>query len=215
MMRTSPEGLDLIKRHEGLRLEAYLDPVGVWTIGYGHTGSAYAKEGVKISRSKAAALLRQDLHEAEHAVAALVNVPLQQDEFDALVSIVFNVGAGAFNRSTLRRKLNAGDRAGAALEFGRWVFGTKDGKKIRLPGLVKRRAEEAAMFLADDDGSTSGVIGEAGAKDRQAPAAAALGGIAAVAAPVLQAAGSSAPSTILTVAGVLAAAFLIWKLTRD
>lgn len=213
-MHLSPAGLELIKAHEGLRLNAYLDPVGVWTIGYGHTGE-YAQSGMKISKSKADALLREDVHEAEAAVESLTTVKLSQSEFDALVSFVFNVGAGAYAKSTLRRLLNAGAKDAAAEQFGRWVYGTKDGTKVRLPGLVRRRAEEAALFLADAERAEAGVIGEAGDKPKSAPAAAAFGGVAAVAAPILQAASGSNAATVATVAAALAAAYLIYKLTQD
>jgi len=139
-MKTSEPGVELVKSHEGLRLKAYLCPAGVWTIGYGHTRTA--KRGMVITAEKAEDLLLEDLVEAEDAVSSMVDVPLSQGQFDALVSFVFNLGSGNFKTSTLRRKLNAGDYAGASVEFGRWVYSS--GKK--LGGLIKRRAEERALF---------------------------------------------------------------------
>ena len=139
-MQTSQRGIDLIKRFEGLRLTAYDDGVGVQTIGYGHT--AGVKPGMTITEDQAVQFLREDLHSAERDIDRLVTVHLCQHQFDALASLVFNIGGTAFRDSTLLRKLNAGDYAGAAVQFDRWVHG---GGKI-LPGLVKRRAAERAMF---------------------------------------------------------------------
>ena len=112
-MKTSQNGIDLIKRFEGLELESYRDIAGIWTIGYGHTGPEVGIDQ-HISEQEAEALLRHDLVSREKAVSGLVNVPLNQFEFDALVSFVYNVGIGAFTRSTARRRLNKGDREGAA-----------------------------------------------------------------------------------------------------
>ncbi len=140
-MGLSQAGLNHIKANEGLRTTAYRDPVGIWTIGYGHTG-ADVKPGQKITEAQAEALLRKDVAWAENAVRKNVKVPLTQGQFDALTSFTFNCGAGALQKSTLLKKLNAGDYAGAQAEFGKWVHG---GGKV-LPGLVRRRAEEAQMF---------------------------------------------------------------------
>lgn len=139
-MRLSPKGLELIKAHEGLRLRAYQDVVGVWTVGYGHTGTA--KPGMAITDEQADELLRHDVEQFEAAVNNLVHVPLNQNQFDALVSFTFNLGRAALYRSTLLRKLNAGDYSGAASEFGRWVnAGSKP-----WPGLIRRRKEERELF---------------------------------------------------------------------
>lgn len=144
-MNVSPAGRHFIGLHEGLRLAAYRDAVGVWTIGYGHTamaGPPAPAAGMTITREEADAILARDLKRFEDGVSRLVAVPLAQHEFDALVSFAFNVGEGNLSRSTLLRKLNAGDRAGAAAEFGKW---NKAGGRV-LPGLTRRRAEERAMF---------------------------------------------------------------------
>lgn len=140
-MRVGSAGLDLIKGFEKLRLTAYLDAVGIWTIGYGHTRSALS--GMQISEARALMLLDQDLDIAESAINRLVRVPLKQNEFDALVSLVFNIGADAFKTSTILRLLNErADPARVAAEFMRWVYAK--GKK--LAGLERRRAAERLLF---------------------------------------------------------------------
>ena len=156
-MRTSPAGRAFIGRHEGLRLSAYRDAAGIWTIGYGHTAAAgppVPVAGMTITAAEADAILGRDLARFEAAVTRLVTVALSQSEFDALVSFTFNVGEGALGRSTLLKKLNAGDRAGAAAEFGRW---NKAGGRV-LAGLTRRRAEERAMFSGG--GATGGALTE-------------------------------------------------------
>lgn len=140
-MKVSNNGINLVKRFEGLELKAYRDSVGILTIGYGHTYAV--KAGDAITGEKADAFLREDLQVAELTVNTSVKVKLTQGQFDALVSFVFNLGSGNFVKSTLIKKLNAGDYAGAADEFGKWV--NAGGK--RLPGLVKRRAAEREVFL--------------------------------------------------------------------
>jgi len=155
--RISAEALDLLKRWEGCVLHAYDyadparpprfvqpgDPVrGTLTIGYGHTRNV--RRGDTCDEAQATAWLREDLQAAEGAVRHLVDVPLSQGQFDALVSFVFNCGASAFGNSTLLRLLNEGDAAGAAEQFKRWNRGA-DGP---LPGLVVRRAGERDLFLS-------------------------------------------------------------------
>lgn len=136
----SAQGLELIKGFEGLRLSAYQDSGGVWTIGYGHTRGV--KPGDRITEAQAEAYLREDTGWAQQAVRDLVRVPLSQGQFDALTSFTFNLGRGALEQSTLLRKLNAGDYAGAQAEFARWVH--DDGRVLQ--GLVRRRAAEAELF---------------------------------------------------------------------
>lgn len=143
-MNISRAGLTLIKGFEKLRLTAYLDAVGVWTIGYGHTLSAVP--GMQISALRALDLLSQDVESAEFTVQRFVRVPITQYEFDALVSLVFNIGGGAFKSSTILRLINERAepmRIGA--EFKRWVYG--NGKK--LGGLELRRAAERRMYLGE------------------------------------------------------------------
>lgn len=139
-MRISQNGINLIKKYEGCKLTAYKCPAGVWTIGYGHTDGV--KKGLKITLNQAESFLREDIKKFENGVNRLVASPLNQNQFDALVSFCFNCGLWAFKTSTLRQKLNAGDYAGAAKEFPRW---NKSGGKV-LNGLVKRRAAEQKLF---------------------------------------------------------------------
>lgn len=141
-MKTSSKGVELIKAHEGFVPHAYKCPAGVWTIGFGHTGGV--KSGDVVSRAKADALLRSDLATAEGVVNA-ERLRLNQNQFDALVSFVFNVGGGNFRRSTLLKVLKQdvnSDRIGS--EMKRWVHG--GGK--RLPGLVKRRNDEVKLYYS-------------------------------------------------------------------
>lgn len=144
-MNISQKGVDLVKHFEGLFLNAYLCPANVWTIGYGHTGIKHndgtVRAGRKVTKQQAEQLLADDLN-AKYApdVRRFIAVPLTQDQFDALVSFHFNTGA--LGKSTLRRKLNAGDYSGAATEFAKW---TRGGGKV-LPGLVRRRRAERKLF---------------------------------------------------------------------
>lgn len=149
LLVTSDLGLALVKRFEGLETVAYPDPGNrvtgePWTIGYGHTRGV--RRGDTCTEAQATLWLREDLHAAEGAVRHLVDVPLNQGQFDALASFVFNVGAGAFGNSTLLRLLNVGDAAGAAEQFKRWNRGA-DGP---LPGLVTRRAAERDLFVSQE-----------------------------------------------------------------
>ena len=132
-------GLALLKSFEGCELTAYTCPAGVLTIGYGSTGS-HVHPGMTITEAEAEALLKQDLTRFEKAVVDLISVPLDQFEFDALVSFSFNIGCGALADSTLRRRLNAGeDKATViAAELPRWTNGG-------LAGLVRRRAAEVKL----------------------------------------------------------------------
>lgn len=150
MMRPSPAAYELIKRHEGLRLSAYQDPGGTWTIGWGHTGDV--RPGMTISEHQADALIALDANVAAAAVNRQVRVPLTQGQFDALVSFVFNLGEGRLAESTLLKKLNGGHYAAAATEFLRWTKGLHRGRKITLGGLVKRRADERALFVGGGRG---------------------------------------------------------------
>lgn len=145
-VRTSQRGIELIKQFEGLELEAYQDIAGVWTIGYGHTGSD-VQPGMRISERDAEELLKRDLKPREDAVQRLVSVALNQNEFDALISFVYNVGVGAFQGSTARKRLNRGDRVGAADALTWWNKATVGGVLREVLGLTRRRAAEKALFL--------------------------------------------------------------------
>lgn len=142
-MQISNKGLDLIKRFEGLRLDAYRCPAGIWTIGYGHTGPD-VREGLAITPSRAETLLRSDVG---HFVAGVEGCagPCTQGQYDALVSFAFNLGLDALRSSTLLKLHKLGQHKLAAAEFGRWVHG--GGRE--LPGLVSRRAAEAALYLEE------------------------------------------------------------------
>lgn len=142
--------LDLVKHFEGLYLKTYLCPARIFTIGYGHTGLMHNDgtvfPGRKITESEAEALLRYDLEKFSGKVARLVKVPLEQHQFDALVSFAFNVGEGALSRSSLLKKLNAHNYAGAAEEFAKW---NKGGGKV-LSGLTRRRKAERHLFATGE-----------------------------------------------------------------
>lgn len=140
-MKTSSKGIEFIKRHEGFRARAYKCPAGVWTIGYGHTRGV--NNGDVITKEQGERFLIQDLQTAEREVNSH-GLIINQNQFDALVSFVFNVGVGNFSRSTLLRKLkvNTNDST-ISYEFSRWKNG---GGKV-LPGLVKRRKEESELYF--------------------------------------------------------------------
>lgn len=144
-MKVSDRGLQLVKRFEGLRLQSYRDPAGIWTIGYGTTG-ADVKPGMTITMTEAEARLRADVDRFERAVETMAGTTLSQGEFDALVSFCYNVGVGAFSNSTLLRELRAGNRLRAAQEFVKWIHagGTP------LLGLLRRRLAEATLFVGGD-----------------------------------------------------------------
>lgn len=135
------KGSQLIKMFEGLKLNAYRCPAGVLTIGYGHTKGV--KEGDSISLEEAERLFRKDIEIYEDAVVNAVIVPLNQNQFDALVSFTYNLGAGNLRSSTLLKKLNEGDYLAAADQFSRW---NRAGGQV-LAGLVRRRAAERDLFL--------------------------------------------------------------------
>ncbi|KVJ11159.1 lysozyme [Enterobacter asburiae] len=146
-MQTSEKGIALIKQFEGCKLTAYQDSVGVWTIGYGWTQPVDGKPigaGMTIKQETAERLLKTGLVSYESDVSRLVKVGLTQGQFDALVSFTYNLGVRSLSTSTLLRKLNAGDYAGAADEFLRW---NKAGGKV-LNGLTRRREAERALFLS-------------------------------------------------------------------
>ena len=146
-MQTSDKGIALIKQFEGCKLTAYQDSVGVWTIGYGWTQPVDGKPiraGMTFKQETAERLLKTGLVSYESDVSRLVKVSLTQGQFDALVSFTYNLGSRSLSTSTLLRKLNAGDYAGASDEFLRW---NKAGGKV-LNGLTRRREAERALFLS-------------------------------------------------------------------
>jgi len=139
-MNTSQNGIDLIKHFEGCELKAYKCPAGVWTIGYGHIKGV--QEGDVITEQQADEMLVEELHEYENYVNTLVDVPLNQNQYDALVSWVYNLGGGNLKASTLLKVLNSGDYSGVPAQIMRW---NKAGGKV-LEGLTRRRQAEADLF---------------------------------------------------------------------
>lgn len=142
-MKTSSKGIDLIKKHERLELAAYKCPAGIPTIGYGHTKNVQL--GMRTSIAGAEIMLKEDLSFAESAVNRLVMKPINQNQFDALVSLVFNIGETKFKDSTLLKVINRNPNDSAIkAQFERWIFG---GGKV-LPGLVTRRRDEATLYFS-------------------------------------------------------------------
>ncbi len=142
----STNGIELLAQFEGLKLEAYLDSVRIPTIGYGtikYPNGTRVKLGDKITKAQALEYKQHDLKEFESTVNTGVKVPLTQNQYDALVSLSYNIGSGAFKGSTLLKKLNSGDYKGAADAFLSWV--NAGGKKVQ--GLVNRRQKERELFL--------------------------------------------------------------------
>lgn len=145
----SAEGRALIEQFEGLSLTAYLCPAGKWTIGYGHTDGV--KPGDKITKAHADTLLKVDLIAFGDGVAdALGACEASRHEFDAMVSLAFNVGLAGFRGSTVLRLHRQNDRQGAARAFGMWNKAIVNGKLQEVPGLTRRRAAETAFYLTPD-----------------------------------------------------------------
>ena len=143
-MKTSPKGIALIKEFEGLRLKAYLCPGEVWTIGYGHI--AGVKPGMLITKTQAEEYLKADLISFERYLNGL-GLALNQNQFDALVSFIYNVGTGNFSNSTLLRKVRANPQENSIMdEFLRWVYS----KGRVLPGLQRRRLAEMKLYFSND-----------------------------------------------------------------
>ena len=141
-MTISRAGMALVEQFEGLRLAAYRDVAGIWTVGYGHVGKD-VHPGLVITAIEARSLLAVDLRVAVAAVNHLVKVPLTQNEFDALADFAYNAGVGALTRSDLLKLLNQGNKPGAAAQFPEWVYAGG----VKVDGLERRRAAEAALFL--------------------------------------------------------------------
>lgn len=140
----SPVGIDLIKTFEQCRLRLYRDQAGHDTIGWGHLLPS-PNTITTITQQEADALLDQDLQAVTDSLSELIQVPVTQNQFDALASFVFNVGASNFKHSRLRTCLNAG--LPAAQEFKRWIYVTINGKKIASLGLARRRKAEHALYV--------------------------------------------------------------------
>tara|TARA_B100000519_G_scaffold198053_1_gene206850 strand:- start:795 stop:1238 length:444 start_codon:yes stop_codon:yes gene_type:complete len=142
-MKTSAEGIALIKKFEGLELDSYQCSANVWTLGYGHTQGV--AEGDSCSEEEAEIILVNDLKEFETYVNALVDVELDQNQFDALVAWTFNLGPTNLRTSTLLKKLNAGEYNDVPSEIKRW---NRAGGQV-LDGLIRRREAEALLFAGE------------------------------------------------------------------
>ncbi|MBT8473071.1 MAG: lysozyme [Marinicaulis sp.] len=150
-MRTGETGLNLIKGYEGLRMSAHYAPSEQWTVGYGHTGTA--RHGMSVTEGDAERLLKEDVQPIEQLISDTVRAPLNQNEHDALVSLIFSIGEDNWKRSTVLRKLNAGDKIGAANAFELWSKAFVNNELATLDGLVRRRAAEKSLFLMPTDAS--------------------------------------------------------------
>ncbi len=149
-MKTSNNGINRITMLEGTELTAYKDVADIWTIGSGtivYPNGKPVKQGDKCTNDQAKAYLAHDLITFENTVNTAVKVSLSQNQFDALVSLVYNIGAAAFTGSTLLKKLNGADYTAAADQFLVWNKATVKGKKVEVPGLTNRRKSERQLFL--------------------------------------------------------------------
>jgi len=149
-MKVNENGIALICEFEGCRTQAYQDPVGVWTIGYGHTSMAGSPEvacGLAISAEEARTILCRDLEVFSSRVRASIRTLLNDNQFSALVSFAFNVGLGNFRESSVLTAVNSGDFESVPRRLALWV---KAGGKT-LPGLIRRRAAEGALFIQPDE----------------------------------------------------------------
>ena len=150
-MRTGETGLNLIKGYEGLRMSAHYAPSEQWTVGYGHTSTA--RHGMAVTEGDAERLLREDVKPIETLLADTVRAPLNQNEHDALVSLIFNIGEESWRKSTVLRKLNSGDKLAAAQAFEMWTKARVSCELVTLDGLMRRRAAEKSLFLMPTDAS--------------------------------------------------------------
>ena len=147
-MNISQEGLSLIKKFEGCKLESYKCAAGVWTIGFGSTSGV--EEGMEISQERADMLLLEDVEVFEETVNNLVEVDLEQNQFDALVAWTFNLGSTNLKNSTLLKVLNDKNYEGVPEQIKRWNKATVDGERQVLEGLVRRREAESLLFTGED-----------------------------------------------------------------
>lgn len=150
-LKTGETGLNLIKAYEGLRMSAQYTSSEEWAVGYGHRSTA--RHGMSVTEGDAIRLLKDDVAPLEDVIAKTVRAPLNQNEHDALVSLIFNIGEDNFKRSTVLRKLNSGDKLGAAEAFEKWTKAKVNGELVTLDGLVRRRAAEKSLFLMPTDAS--------------------------------------------------------------
>lgn len=180
--RVNGATLALIQQWEGKRLTAYQDVAGVWTVGYGSTRDV--RPGMRITEAEAVARLRIDLADAEQAVWNAVDVDLNDNQFGALVSFVFNVGAGAFRGSSLLRKLNAGDYGAVPGELAKWNKARVNGRLQPVAGLSNRRAAEAGLWVKGDYVASASAPAATSSTPSPTADAGALAGVAAAAAAI-------------------------------
>jgi lysozyme len=162
-MKMTDDGLALIKRWEGFRADAYRDAVGIWTIGYGHTsmaGEPQVNAGLHITPEEGEAILRRDVEQFARGVRDAVTVEISDTQFSALVSFAYNVGLGNFRGSSVLAAVNRKDFAAVPRRLQLW---SKAGGRV-LPGLVKRRADEAALFTSGGDAVVPAPVEKAEAK---------------------------------------------------
>jgi lysozyme len=206
--RVNEAALALIQQWEGLRLVAYQCSAGVWTIGYGSTRGV--QPGMRITHEEANKRLREDLANAEFVVSSAVQVALNDNQFGALVSFVFNVGGGAFRRSSLLKRLNAGEYEAVPGELLKWNKARVNGVLTPIAGLANRRAAECGLWVRGDFVASSSVGAAAASAPAPSADAVSLGGIAAAAAaaaPAIQSFGGVPwPVALIVVAGAVAAA---------
>lgn len=147
-MKASDKAIELIKKYEGLSLKAYKDYGGIWTIGYGHTRTA--KYGMTITKEQAEELLRKDVETFEKELNAVVKVPLTQNQFDALISFVYNIGISKFKNSKVLKLINDKRFDEAAEELLKWNKAINQFKQyVVVPGLVRRRKDEYLLFKGE------------------------------------------------------------------
>ncbi len=146
-VKINQAGIELIKGFESLALKPYYDLAGHLTIGWGHKVLP-GEHFTIISKTEADNILLDDLAKAEKQTDALLKVKLNENQYAAIISFVFNLGSGAFSGSTLRKYLNAGDFKAAAGQFHRWVYAGAAGSKVKYKGLIIRREAEKKLFLS-------------------------------------------------------------------
>jgi lysozyme len=208
-MRMSPEGRRRLIKREGKRNKAYRDTKGIWTIGVGHTSAAGPPEvtpGLTLSNSEVDAVFARDLLKYEAPVNAAIHVPLGQHEFDALVSLCFNIGPSAFMRSTVVKRLNAGDRQGAADAFSMWnkppeIMGRRNDERLQFLTPYKPLGSPVAASAAA--GTTGTGVAGAGALEALEPSTAPSGNPGASDALTSAADAVNSTATQLTLMGVL------------
>lgn len=143
-LKTSEDGLNLIKHYEGFSSTPYICPTGHLTIGYGH--KLNGRQTQSLTKEEATNLLAQDVQKFEAGILSVLNVRVKQNQFDALVSFTYNLGIGALRKSTLLKKINLGLHEEVPAQFKRWVYGRINGKMQVLQGLVRRREAEANLY---------------------------------------------------------------------